>query len=113
VLARCGEAVAFDVPGTGCASDGLRCDFEANTGLTERNIVSEVERYIAWPGQALAYKTGQMAIQELRREAEQVLGEAFDIRRFHDHLLGAGSLPLDILRRRMARWLAQELGRRG
>ena len=85
--------------------------FKENTGLTETNIVSEVERYIAWPGQALAYKTGQMAILDLRREAEQALGERFDIRRFHDHLLGAGSLPLDILRQRMARWLEHERGR--
>ncbi len=84
-----------------------------NTGLTETNIVSEVERYIAWPGQALAYKTGQMAILGLRREAEAALGARFDVRRFHDHLLGAGSLPLDVLEDRMRAWLRAEMRRTG
>ncbi len=76
-----------------------------NTGASEHNIVSEVERYIAWPGQALAYKIGQLKISEIRAGAEQVLGRGFDVRRFHDRLLSDGALPLDILESEMGRWL--------
>jgi len=77
-----------------------------NTGLSEQNIVSEVDRYIAWPGQALAYKIGQMEISKLRAEAEAALGDRFDIRAFHDHLLEEGSLPLSMLAERMHAWIA-------
>lgn len=76
-----------------------------NTGLSEQNIISEVDRYIAWPGQALAYKIGQLEILKLREEAESALGKKFDIREFHDHLLAEGSLPLSTLRQRMTRWI--------
>jgi uncharacterized protein (DUF885 family) len=84
--------------------------FEENTALSELNIVSEVERYIAWPGQALAYKIGQMRISKLRREAEQTLGDRFDLRAFHDELLADGALPLDLLESKMDRWLHQTAG---
>jgi len=81
---------------------------KANTGLSEQNIVSEVDRYIAWPGQALAYKIGQLEILKLRTRAEAVLGAAFDIRGFHDHLLAEGSMPLSMMRARMHSWIAAQ-----
>jgi uncharacterized protein (DUF885 family) len=83
--------------------------FMAQTPKTEADIVNEIDRYIGWPGQALAYKIGQLKMLELRQNAEQALGDDFDIRRFHDAMLGAGAIPLSDLERRMQDWLAQEL----
>ncbi len=77
------------------------------TALTEKNIRSEVDRYIAMPGQALSYRIGERKILELRAKAEQQLGDHFSIRAFHDHLLGAGSLPLDLLEDRMTSWIQE------
>ena len=68
-----------------------------NTSLSAANVRAEVDRYISWPGQALSYKLGSMKIWELRQLAETELGDAFDIRSFHDAVLGEGALPLDIL----------------
>jgi len=79
-----------------------------NTALSDADIVSEVERYIAWPGQALAYKIGQLRILEIRSKAEHDLREDFDIRKFHDVLLEDGALPLDVLSDKMDRWIASE-----
>ncbi len=79
--------------------------FKDNTSLSEQNIVSEVDRYIAWPGQALAYKIGQLKILELRSRAEKRLGQRFDLRDFHDELLSDGSLPLKVLDGKMERWI--------
>ncbi|MEQ1490743.1 MAG: DUF885 domain-containing protein [Terricaulis sp.] len=79
--------------------------FAENTALSPHNIQTELERYIATPGQALAYKIGELTMQRLRREATTTLGDRFDIRAFHDELLSAGAVPMDVLEARMHRWL--------
>jgi uncharacterized protein (DUF885 family) len=76
-----------------------------NTALSEQNIISEVDRYIAWPGQALGYKIGQLQILKLRKEAQELLGDRFDIRGFHDQVLREGSLPLETLDARIHMWI--------
>ncbi len=76
-----------------------------NSALAPHNVRTEIERYIAWPGQALAYKPGEMLIRRLRAEAEERLGERFDLRDFHDHLLAVGALPLSELETRMRAWM--------
>jgi uncharacterized protein (DUF885 family) len=77
-----------------------------NTALAENNIVNEVDRYITWPGQALAYKTGQLEILRLREEAKRRLGKKFDIREFHDVILGEGAVALETLRQIVERYIA-------
>ena len=80
--------------------------FKDNAAKTEADIINEIDRYIGWPGQALAYKIGQLKMLELRAKAEGELGDRFDIRAFHDELLGAGAIPLDALENRMNQWIA-------
>jgi len=82
--------------------------FRDHSAIDEVEIQSETDRYIVWPGQALAYKIGQLKILELRERAQRELGSKFDIRGFHDEVLGAGSLPLQTLEERIGRWIGRE-----
>jgi uncharacterized protein (DUF885 family) len=79
----------------------------AHSALAENNIENEVDRYIVWPGQALAYKTGQLEILRLRAAAKERLGAAFEIKAFHDTVLGAGAISLPALRGRVDAWLEE------
>jgi uncharacterized protein (DUF885 family) len=81
-----------------------------NSLLAENNIVNEVDRYLTWPGQALAYKVGQMEILRLRDEAKQTLGPRFDIKAFHDAVLGNGAVSLPVLRQQVELYSAGAAG---
>jgi uncharacterized protein (DUF885 family) len=81
----------------------------SNTALSRLNITNEVDRYISWPGQACAYKIGELKIRELRQRSEARLGDRFDLRTFHEVVLGAGSVPLTILEKRVNYWINSQL----
>ncbi|NUO72992.1 MAG: DUF885 domain-containing protein [Frateuria sp.] len=82
--------------------------FHAHSSEDEPSIQAETDRYVTWPSQALAYKMGQLKILELRARARQALGSKFDIRAFHDEVLGGGALPLDVLEQRVDGWIAAQ-----
>ena len=92
----------------GWSLNQARACFTDNTALSPLNIEVELARYVSWPGQALAYKTGEMKIIALREKARAELGDKFDIRRFHDAMLLDGPMPLDLLERRIDAWIAAE-----
>ncbi len=82
--------------------------FKANAPKQENDIIVEVDRYIVSPGQALAYKIGEMKIKELRKYATEQLGNRFDIREFHDHVLANGAVPLPILEKQIKDWVEEK-----
>jgi uncharacterized protein (DUF885 family) len=86
--------------------------FKDNTGKTDQDIIVEIDRYIVWPGQALAYKIGQLKIQELRTLAEKELGDKFDKRKFHDAVLENGAIPLNLLESHIKAWIASQASQR-
>jgi len=88
--------------------DQMVAYFHRYTAMDEPNVQSEVDRYIAWPGQALAYKLGQLEILKLRQYARDQLGEKFNLRTFHDEVLDGGALPLEVLDKRIREWVAKE-----
>jgi len=81
-----------------------------NSAMSKTDVIAEVERYIAMPAQALAYKTGQMKITELRAKAAKELGKKFDVRAFHTELLKDGALPLAVLEEKIDAWIANQKG---
>jgi uncharacterized protein (DUF885 family) len=84
--------------------------FLENSPMSEADARAEVERYIAWPGQALAYMAGALEIQRLRGHAERELGARFDLRAFHDEVLGDGIVPLPVLQTKIQRWIEARRG---
>ena len=94
----------------GWSRDQMVQFFHDHSSAAETEVQSDVDRYIAWPSQALAYKIGQLKILELRDRAKKALGDKFDIRAFHDQVIDSGALPLDVLDERISAWIAQQTG---
>jgi uncharacterized protein (DUF885 family) len=80
-----------------------------HTALPQKSVENQIDRYISWPGQALSYKMGEIKIRELRAKAEQTLGEKFDIRSFHDTVIGQGSLPMAVLEDVINDWIQTQI----
>jgi len=95
----------------GWTIDQARVCFAENSALATHNIETELQRYIGWPGQALAYKIGEIRLREIRTRAETALGDQFNVRDFHDALLVDGPLPLDLLDQRMNTWIETQKAR--
>ncbi len=95
--------------GQGWSRDRAIQYFMDNSPKTRQDVVNEIDRYIDWPGQALAYKIGQLKISELREKASRELGPKFDLRAYNDAVLGTGSVPLDVLERHIDAWIAAQL----
>ena len=89
----------------GWSVDQARACFTENSALAPHNIETELQRYVGWPGQATAYKIGEIRLRQIRTRAEAALGEDFDVRAFHDALLVPGPLPLALLDAHMDRWI--------
>ena len=83
-------------------------DYMHANDINDALAQTEADRYIAWPGQALAYKMGQLTIRKLREEAKARLGDKFNIKTFHDEILNGGSMPLDLLQERVQQWIKSE-----
>lgn len=104
----CRLVVDTGIHSKGWTKDQAVAFMKANTALTDANIDAEINRYIGNPGQALAYKLGELKLLELRHRAEAALGPRFDVRRFHDAVLGQGAVPLDVLEAQVDAWIAGE-----
>jgi len=78
------------------------------TGSARSSVISEIERYAVWPGQALGYKLGMLKFQELRARAEEAFGENFDIREFHEVVLGKGPMPMKVVEARVLEWITEQ-----
>jgi len=106
----CRLVVDSDLHALGWSRDQATDFLAENTALSLHEIRTETDRYIAWPGQALAYKIGELKIRELRRRAEETLGERFDIREFHDAVLQNGALPLPVLETEIEKYIRHNQG---
>jgi uncharacterized protein (DUF885 family) len=102
----CRLVVDTGIHAMGWTRDQAQDYLAGNTALSLHEVTTEIDRYISWPGQALSYKLGEYTIWQLRREAELKLGERFDIRAFHDYVLGLGSVTLEILQDEIRAWIA-------
>jgi uncharacterized protein (DUF885 family) len=92
----------------GWSIEQARACFADNSALAPHNIQTELERYVSWPGQATAYKIGELKLQSLRAKASAALGERFNLREFHDAVLLGGPLPLDLLEQRIDAWITTQ-----
>ena len=99
------QVLEFVIHAFGWTRDEAVSFMEENTSLSIHEINTEIDRYISWPGQALAYKTGEMKIRELRSKAERELGDLFDIRQFHEVILEIGTVTLPILEERVNKYI--------